>query len=169
VNTRKLLLLLCLFLCSSRALAQSAEKESAAVLELGGAAAWSFKDSAASFGPSVAVEVTPIENWLELEAGVTPLFRRHSTEWGTDLLFKKPWALSRKTEFMFGVGPEWIHSINYGVRTNSVDCEAVLDFMFWRSEKHRFGWYLEPSYEYNFARGHEQSLGLAAGLLIAIP
>lgn len=120
MNTRKLLLLVCLFLCSGRALAQSAEKESAAVLELGGAAAWSFKDSAASFGPSVAVEVTPIENWLELEAGVTPLFPRHSTEWGTDLLFKKPWTLSRKTEFMFGVGPEWIHSIHYGARSNSV-------------------------------------------------
>ena len=169
MNTRKLLLLVCLFLCSGRALAQSAEKESAAVLELGGAAAWSFKDSAASFGPSVAVEVTPIENWLELEAGVTPLFPRHSTEWGTDLLFKKPWTLSRKTEFMFGVGPEWIHSIHYGARSNSVAGEAVLDFMFWRSEKHHFGWYLEPSYEYNFARGHEQSTGLTAGLLIAIP
>jgi hypothetical protein len=46
--------------------------------------------------PTVAVEVTPIENWLELEAGVTPLFRRDSTEWGTDLLFKKPWTLSKK-------------------------------------------------------------------------
>ena len=169
MNTAKLLLLVYLFLCSGPVLAQSAEKESAAVLEFGGATAWSFKDSAASFGPSAAVEVTPIENWLELEAGVTPLFRRHSTEWSTDLLFKKPWTLSRKTEFMLGVGPEWIHSINYGVRTNSVAGEAVLDFMFWRSEKHRFGWYLEPSYEYNFARGHEQYLGLTAGLLIAIP
>ena len=169
MNTAKSLLLVCLFFCSGRALAQSAEKESAAVLELGGAAAGNFKESAASFGPSVAVEVTPIENRLELEAGVTPLFRRHSTEWGTDLLFKKPWTLSRKTEFMFGVGPEWIHSVNYGVRANSVAGEAVLDFMFWRSEKHRFGWYLEPSYEYNFARGHEQSVGLTAGLLIAIP
>jgi hypothetical protein len=40
-----------------------------------------LKDGGSSFGPTVAVEVTPIENWLELEAGVAPLFTRHSTEW----------------------------------------------------------------------------------------
>jgi hypothetical protein len=98
-----------------------------------------------------------------------PLFRKHSTEWDTDLLFKKPWTLSKKVEFMFGAGPEWIHSREFGVTTNSVAGECVLDFMFWPSAKHRFGWYLEPGYEYNFGRGHEQSLGISAGLLIAIP
>ena len=101
--------------------------------------------------------------------GVTPLFRRHSTEWATDLLFKKPWTLSDKVEVMLGVGPEWVHSSVYGVKTNSVGAEAAPDFMFWRSAKHRFGWYLEPSYEYQFGQGHEQSLGISGGLLIAIP
>jgi hypothetical protein len=56
-----------------------------------------------------------------------------------------------------------------GMTTNSVSAEGVLDFMFWPSAKHRFGWYLEPGYEYNFGRGHEQSLGPSGGLLIAIP
>ena len=116
-----------------------ADKELVAVLELGGATEWNLKGGL-SFGPSTAVEVTPIENWLELEAGVTPLFRRHSTEWGTDLLFKKPWTLSRRVEFMFGVGPEWVHTREYGVTSNSVAGEAVLDFMFWPSRKRRFGW-----------------------------
>jgi hypothetical protein len=115
------------------------------------------------------VEVTPIENWLELEAGVTPLFARHSTEWDTDLLFKKPWTLSKKAEFMFGLGPEWIHTRAYGVTANSAAGEVVLDFMFWPSAKHRFGWYLEPGFEYNFGRGHERSFGMSGGLLIAIP
>jgi hypothetical protein len=50
------------------ACAQTAEKEPAAVLELGAAGDLSVKDSSASFGPDVAVEVTPIKNWLELEA-----------------------------------------------------------------------------------------------------
>jgi hypothetical protein len=158
-----------LFLCAEHAFAQSDDKEPAAVVELGGAAAWSVPDGGSSFGPSVAVEVTPIENWLELELGVTPLFTRHSTEWDADLLFKKPWTLSKKVEFMAGVGPEWIHSNKYGVTPNSVGGEAVLDFMFWPSRKHRFGWYVEPGYEYNFGRGHEQSLGISGGLLIAIP
>jgi hypothetical protein len=106
---------------------------------------------------------------LEVEADVTPLFRRHSTEWDTDLLFKKPWTLSRKLEFMVGVGPEWVHTRAYGVTSNSMAGEAVLDFMFWPWPKRRFGWYLEPGYEYDFARGHEQSLAISIGLLIAIP
>ena len=119
--------------------------------------------------PSVAVEVMPIENWLELEAGVTPIFGHHTMEWDTDLLFKKPWTLSEKVEFMFGVGPEWVHTRTYGVAANSVGGEAVLDFMFWPSAKHRLGWYLEPGCEYNFGPGHERSVGISGGLLIAIP
>ena len=78
-------------------------------------------------------------------------------------------ALSPKAELMFGVGPEWIHTKANGVRTDSVGGEAVLDFMFWPSRRHRFGWYLEPGYEYDFGRGHEQSAGISGGLLIAIP
>ncbi len=116
----------------------------------------------------LAAEVTPIENWLELEAGVTPLFTRHSTEWDTDLLFKKPWTLSKKAEFMIGIGPEWVHTRQYGVTTNSFAAEAVLDFMYWPSGKHRFGWFIEPGYDYNFGRGHERSIGVSGGLLIAI-
>jgi hypothetical protein len=51
-------------------------------------------------------------------------------------------------EFMLGIGPEWIHSNGYGVKMNSVGADVVPDFMFWPAKKHRFGWYLEPSYEY---------------------
>jgi hypothetical protein len=138
-------------------------------VELGGAADWNVKDGRSSVGPTVAVEVTPIENWLELEAGVTPLFARHSTEWNIDLLFKKPWTLSKKAEFMLGFGPEWVHATTFSMATNSASAEVVLDFMFWPSAKRRFGWYLEPGYEYNFGRGHEQSIGITGGLLIAIP
>ena len=158
-----------LFLCLGNAFAQSVDKEPVAVVELGGAAGWSLKGGGSSFGPTVAVEVTPIENWLELEGGVTRLFGRHSTEWDTDLLFKKPWTLSHKAEFMLGVGPEWIHTRANSVITDSVAGEAVLDFMFWPSGRHRFGWYFEPGYEYDFGRGHEQSVGISGGLLIAIP
>jgi hypothetical protein len=155
--------------CTS-ASAQSVDKEpkEIAVVELGGAAERSITAGNSSFGPTVAVEVTPIENWLELEAGVTPLFRPHSTEWSTDLLFKKPWTLSPKIEFMIGVGPEWIHSNAYGKKTNAGGLEVAGDFMFWPSKKHRFGWYLEPGYDYKFGPGHEHSLGVSGGLLIAI-
>lgn len=158
-----------MFLCAGNTLAQEVEKEPVAIVELGGETDWSITDGGSSFGPTVAVEVTPIENWLELEGGVTPLFRHHSTEWNIDFLFKKPWTLSKKAEFMAGIGPEWVHATKYSMTTNSVSGEAVLDFMFWPSAKRRFGWYLEPDYEYNFGAGHEQSLGMSGGLLIAIP
>jgi hypothetical protein len=157
------------FWCAS-AFAQTTdtEPEPAAIMELGAAAARNIKDAGSSIGPDIAVEITPIEHWLELEAGVTPLFGRHSTEWDVDLLFKKPWTLSKKAEFMVGLGPAWGDTRQYGVTTNSFAGEAVLDFMFWPSGKHRFGWYLEPGYEYGFGRGHERSVGISGGLLIAI-
>jgi len=150
-------------------LAQPVDSEPAAVVELGGAASRSLNQNEASFGAYVAIEVTPIENWLELEFGTTPLFTRHSTEWDTDLLFKKPWTLSPKAEFMAGAGPEWIRTKAYGVTTNSLGGEVVLDFMFWPFAKHKIGWYFEPSYDYSFARGHDRSVGITGGLLIAIP
>ncbi len=158
-----------LLLCSGCAFAQSSDKDPAAVVEIGGNPSCDITGAGWSVSPTVAVEVTPIENWLELEIGVTPTFSRHSTEWETDLLFKKPWTLSKKVEFMFGVGPEWIHTLKYGIVTNAVGAEAALDFMFWPTAKHRFGWYLEPSYDYSFGRLHEQSVGMSGGLLIAIP
>jgi hypothetical protein len=70
---------------------------------------------------------------------------------------------------MLGVGPEWIHANANGVTTNSAAVEIAPDFMFWPTRKHRFGWYVEPSYEYKCGPGHEQSLGVNGGLLIAIP
>lgn len=151
------------------AFAQSAEKDPTAIVELGGATSWNVKGGAATYAPNFAVEVTPIENWLELELGTAPSFTRNSTEWDTDLLFKKPWTLSKKAEFMFGVGPEWIHTSKNGMVTNSVAIEAAADFMFWPAKKRRFGWYIEPAYDYGFGSGHEQSIGMSGGLLIAIP
>jgi hypothetical protein len=87
---------------------QDVTPEPVAIVELGAVPSWNLKDHSSSLGPTVAVEVSPIEKWLELEAGVTPSLGRHSTEWATDLLFKKPWTLSSKVEFMAGIGPEWI-------------------------------------------------------------
>jgi hypothetical protein len=165
-------LILFLFLRGAGAFAQSpvtaADQEPVAIVELGAAAGVDLRDGGSSFGPDFAVEFTPIENWLEIEAGVTPLFTRHSTEWGTDVLFKKPWTLSKTAEVMAGIGPEWVHSKQYGVTTNALAGEGVLDFMFWPAGKHRFGWFVEPGYEYAFGHGHERSFGISFGLLIGI-
>jgi hypothetical protein len=153
---------------AGRASGQTQENEPAAIVEVGAAGEWALTHGASGYGPNVAVEVTPIKEWLEIEAGVTPFFRRGETEWDADLLFKKPYTLSKTAEFMFGVGPEWEHTIAGGVGSNSVGGEAALDFMFWPWARRRVGWYVEPSYGYSFASGHEQSASVTAGLLIAI-
>ena len=146
----------------------SEDRDPAAILEIGAATSWNVAGGAATFAPNFAVETTPIENWLELEAGVSPFFTHHSTEWDTDLLFKKPWIISRKAEFMLGVGPEWVHLRQSGRTSNTLSGEVAGDFMFWPARKHRFGWFLEPAYDYSFGGGHQQSIGVSGGLLIAI-
>ena len=70
---------------------------------------------------------------------------------------------------MLGVGPEWVHLSRNGATRDSIAGEVAGDFMFWPAKKHKFGWYLEPAYDYNFMSGHEQSIGISGGLLIAIP
>lgn len=172
MNSIRLAVSIVFFLAAGYALAQpaepSADREAAAILEMGGAPSRDLNGGGWSFGPALSVEVTPIEHWLELEAGVSAGFGHHSREWDTDLLFKKPWTLSEKVEFMVGVGPAWMHTSAYGTAANSAAGEAVLDFMFWPFREHRFGWYFEPGYEYSFGRGHTRSVSVGGGLLIAI-
>ncbi len=157
-------------LADSRLHAQSPNpKEGVAIVEIGGAPSVSLTGSGASMSPTAAVEITPIENWLELELGVTPTLSRSSTEWVTDLLFKKPWSLSKKVELMLGAGPEWIHIRSNRIGRNTIGGEAAVDFMFWPGAKRRFGWYLEPAYERQFGGGREASLSISGGLLISIP
>ncbi len=145
------------------------EDEPKVILELGAATSWEFSGGAAVFAPNLAAEMTPIENWLEIEAGVSPFYTRNSAEWDVDFLFKKPWTISRKAEFMLGVGPSWSHLREDGKTSNTFAAEVAGDFMFWPGKRHRFGWYLEPAYDYSFAGGHPQSVGMSAGLLIGIP
>lgn len=157
-----------LLLGACSAFAQPAAQEPAAVIELGGANNWNL-GSGFSAGGDAAVEFTPIEDWLEIEAGVSALFVRHSVEWDADTLFKKPWTLSRKAELMVGIGPEWVHTRAFGISRNALAGELALDFMFWPGARHKLGWFVEPAYEYTFGARHERSIGVSWGLLIAIP
>jgi hypothetical protein len=47
--------------------------------------------------------------------------------------------------------------------------EDGLEWMIWPSADRKFGWFVEPTYSYSFSRGHEQSIGVTTGLIIAIP
>lgn len=162
-----------LFLISCAGFAQPADNqpianEPIAIIELGAANSWNVKGGSSGEG-DIAIEFTPIENWLEMEIGTTPIFASHTVEWDTDVLFKKPWTLSRKAEFMIGIGPEWVHMRQFGIAKNSLAGEFALDFMYWPGARHRFGWFVEPAFDCAVAHEHERSINVSWGLLIAIP
>jgi hypothetical protein len=140
------------------------EKEPLAIIELGGAGEWGLSGGS-SFGPSAAVEFEPIKDWLEIEIGTAPLFGHGRPEWDTDVLFKKPFTLSDKVEFMVGAGPHWSQPTN---GAGKLGAEFALDFMFWPTKDRKLGWFIEPTYGYSFGSEHEQSLGVSMGLLIPI-
>ena len=155
--------------CAEGAPAQEPVVEPAAILEVGAAGEWPLRSSGSSYGPSLAVEATPIGDWLEIEGGLASLFSRGQTEWDVDLLFKKPFTLSPTAEFMIGAGPSWSHAVAHGRNGDTLGVEAALDFMFWPWNGRRLGWYIEPSYGYSFSADHEQTLSVSLGFLIPIP
>jgi hypothetical protein len=147
--------------------AQDSEEDHAVVLEIGGAGEWPVRGGGgANYGGTVAAEVTPIENWLELEMGVTALATAGYTELSGDFLFKKPYRLSATTEFMFGAGPSFSKTLTRSDRGTTWSAEFVLDFMFWRRKN--IGWYLEPGWSVTPKNG-QQSLGLNVGVLFGLP
>lgn len=141
------------------------DQEHAFVLEIGTVAEWPLSDRP-NFGGTFAIETTPIENWLELEFGLTTLATAGRTEMSGDLLFKKPFRLSPTIEFMIGAGPSISKTLNGVDRTTSISPEFVLDFMFWPTKN--IGWFVEPTWSIN-PRNGEQSAAVSAGILIGIP
>jgi hypothetical protein len=156
-----------LFAASARA--GEKEKDAAAELEIGAAVDWAVPGGSGSFalGPSVGIEVTPIPNWLEIEAELSPMFSNGRTEWETELVFKKPYDLSDSVEMMLGFGPAWLYKSGRGENGGSPGGVLVADFQIWPSAERKYGWFIEPNYNYDFG-GREQSLGVTVGLLIPI-
>lgn len=142
----------------------AADDDHAIVYELGWAGEYSGADGFQARGATFAFEVTPVRDRLELECGVTAIRANGATETSVDLLFKKPWSVSKRVEFMAGVGPELIHATGAEAGT-FWGVSAVADFMFW--PKKNVGWYLEPGYEAAFRAGAaRQGFAIALGLII---
>ena len=147
----------------STAPARAEDKEPLAVVALGGAGEWGFPGRTWSVGPSASVEFSVIKDWLEIEVGGAKLFRRGHSEWEGELVFRKPFTLSDTAEFMVGLGPIWTSAKGEGAKIGTT---YVLDFMFWPWPGRKYGWFFEPSY--SIAKGHEKSLAVSVGLLIAV-
>ena len=124
------------------------EKEPFAVVELGAATERSIQEGTYSVGPSAAVEFPVIKDWLEVETGISPLFRRRQTEWQADLLFKRPYTINEHVEFMIGAGPQLSYATAGG--GTQIASEIALEWMVWPSKDRKF-------------------FGVTTGLIIAIP
>ena len=72
--------ILLLLFCPEQAWAE--EKEPFAVIELGAATERSLQEGTYSAGPSMAVEFPVIKDWLEIETGISSLFRPGQTPGG---------------------------------------------------------------------------------------
>jgi hypothetical protein len=83
------------------------------------------------------------------------------------VFFKKPFTINEHVEFMIGAGPQLSYAAAGGA--TQIASEVALEWMIWPSAERKFGWFVEPTYSYSFSRGHEQSIGIATGLMIAIP
>ncbi len=131
---------------------------------IGGAIEVEAAYGTASSGANVMVEWDAVEDWLELELEASVLAGGAGVEVPADLLFKKPFTVAPWAEFMVGLGPEIVQVTGSGKGTY-VGGEAALDFMFWPS--HRFGLWIEPSYDV-VDRGGTASAGAGAtgGLLV---
>jgi hypothetical protein len=157
---------LCLTLLSGAQDASAQDdREHALVLQIGPAGEWPFNDRA-NFGGMFAVEKTVIEDWLEIEVGLTALGTAGRTELSGDILFKKPFRISPTFEFMIGVGPSISRALNGEDQSTTVSAGFALDFMFWPTKD--IGWFVEPTWTIN-PRNGQQSFAASAGLLIGIP
>lgn len=130
------------------------------ILEVAPAGEWGLSDSKTSFGPSFALAVTPIEHQLEAEFGLSPMIDHGRADWEGEIVFKKPFELSKNLEVLVGVGPQW------STPSNSFGAVAKFDLVYWKTSQ--IGLFMEPSYSYAFNGEHEQNLTLKVGLLFAL-
>ena len=142
------------------------DADHALILEIGMAGEWPLNGERPNFGGSLAAEIEPIENWLELEFGLSTLATAGHTELSGDVLFKKPFRISPTFEFMVGAGPSVSQTLNGAERGTSVSAEFALDFMFWPTKD--VGWFIEPTWSVN-PRNGQQSAAVSIGMLIGFP
>ena len=147
--------------------AQEAEQEDPRwVVFVGGTAERSLQDGVNKYGPSLAVEAGLLDDELKLEWGVTRFPGGGFPEWKTNLTIKMPFDIAPHQELAIGIGPTWTHSSDPASRAASYGAEAVIDYLFWPT-KH-IGVFVAPSYGYSFDATHSRSVGITAGIALAI-
>lgn len=131
------------------------------VVGVGGAAELDLHERAMHVGPTVFVEWEAIDRWLELELGASLFASEGGVEVPVDLLFKKPFQLSRGFELMVGLGPELVYASSQSKTYFGV--ESALDFMFWPSR--HAGLWVEPSFDVVLRDRARAGVGSTAGII----
>ena len=152
---------------AARAEEKENEHESSVVVELAGGGEWDVRGGSGAYGPYVALEYEVIEHWLEIETAAAPRFEKGESEVEFELIFKKPFELSESLEFLIGAGPVWVHHAEESPK-DSLAGEAIVELVYWPWDDHKVGFFVEPSYSYNFGEGHEKTVGVTAGLHIGV-
>ena len=133
-------------------------------LQFGGVAEWSLASDASRLGPSVSLEQEVIPRQLQIELGFDRFHEANSTESEFEISLKKPFELGPDAELTVGLGPTWARSSGIAAQSHAVDGEFSLDFQF--SLTGRWGWYIEPSYQFGGSQNSDRSAGLSMGLLL---
>jgi hypothetical protein len=117
--------------CTGHAFDQEhAAADHSLVLKIGPALERGLEGKSTIAGAAVAMEVTAIEDWLAVELGATRLSGNGRRANSVELLFKKPFQLSRTAEVMIGLGPQVGRAFSGGVSAKSKSVQFVVDFMF---------------------------------------
>lgn len=140
-----------------------AELEHQVIVGLGGAVEVELPGRRTHGGGNLFLEVLVVENWLEMELGVSTLGADGGVEVPMVLLVKKPFHLHRRVELMVGLGPALVAYSGTPKDGAFFGFDVVADFMFWPS--HSVGFWVEPSYDLVLRSGVAHSLGWTGGVL----
>lgn len=144
--------------------AQDEDIEHTVIVGVGGAGELELGDGSVHPGANVMVELDAVENWLELELGGSILAADRGIEVPIDLLMKKPFKLSRRAEFMIGLGPAVVAVSTPSTKGTYFGGEFALDFMFWPWGR-RVGLWVEPEYDVVFRDKPSSGIGTTGGIL----
>ena len=143
-----------LLIVAGGALAEEKEKsdKSSVVVEFGGGGEWDVHGGAGAYGPYLALEYEVIEHWLEIETAVAPRFSNGQAEVEFELIFKKPFELSKSLEFLIGAGPVWVHRTEESPKA-SIAGEAIVELVYWPWDDHKVGFFVSPATPTILAKG----------------
>ena len=147
------------------AVAEEAHEEHSMILTLGPVLDRSLTDKKTTYGSSVGLEFTAIENQLEIEVGAQYLSSSSPKVLGAVVLFKKPFELSKGVELEIGLGPSISRKVSpSGGWQSGITFSPEL--MIWPTKK--MGWYISSEYTRGLGKEAEKSVGLSIGLLFPI-